>query len=121
MVSYIVLSVSYTHLDVYKRQVHRHLCAALVGRGDLLGVGGVRFVAVRAALLRVELDIHRGMEGHRRASQQDFNGIRCENARTYRHQDNKIYTRILDQTVSEEMKGHPAGRNESNSSLLRRY
>ena len=42
--------------------VHRHLCAALVGRGDLLGVVGVRFVAVRAALLRVELDIHRGME-----------------------------------------------------------
>ena len=32
------------------------------GRGDLLGVVGVRFVAVRAALLRVELDIHRGME-----------------------------------------------------------
>jgi len=25
--------------------------------------------------------------------------------RSYRHQDNKIYTRILDQTVSEEMKG----------------
>ena len=42
--------------------VHRHLRAALVGRGDLLGVVGVRVVAVRTALLRVELDIHRGME-----------------------------------------------------------
>ena len=42
--------------------VHRHLRAAFVGRGDLLGVVGVRFVAVRAALLRVELDIHRVME-----------------------------------------------------------
>ena len=49
-------SVSYTHLDVYKRQVHRHLRAALVGRGYLLRVVGVRVVAVRAALLRVELD-----------------------------------------------------------------
>ncbi len=30
--------------------------------GRLLGVVGVRVVAVRTALLRVELDIHRGME-----------------------------------------------------------
>mgnify|MGYP000696692945 CR=1 FL=1 len=26
---------------------------------------------------------------HRRAGQQGFNGIRCENARAYRHQDNQ--------------------------------
>ena len=42
--------------------VHRHLRAALVGRGDLLPDIGVRVVAVWASLLRVELDIHRGME-----------------------------------------------------------
>ena len=42
--------------------VHRHLRAALVGRSNLLCIVRVRVVAVRAALLRVELDIHRGME-----------------------------------------------------------
>ncbi len=42
--------------------VHRHLRAALVGRRDLLRVVGVGVVAVRASLLRVELDVHRGVE-----------------------------------------------------------
>ena len=42
--------------------VHRHLRAALVGRSNLLCIVRVRVVAVRASLLRVELDIHRGME-----------------------------------------------------------
>ena len=42
--------------------VHRHLRAALVGRRDLLRVIGVGVVAVRASLLRVEPDVHRGVE-----------------------------------------------------------
>ena len=42
--------------------VHCHLRAALVGRGDLLSVVGVGVVAVRASLLRVEPDVHRGVE-----------------------------------------------------------
>ena len=42
--------------------VHRHLCAAFVGGGYLLCVVRIGVVAIRTTLLRVELDIHRGME-----------------------------------------------------------
>ena len=42
--------------------VYRHLRAALVGRGDLLRVVGIGVVTVRASFLRVELDVHRGVE-----------------------------------------------------------
>ena len=42
--------------------VHRHLCTALVGWGDLLRIVGVGVIAVRTSLLRVELDVHRGVE-----------------------------------------------------------
>ena len=69
-------AVSYTHLGVLRVGltflqrlsqslcslvglaivVHRHLRAALVGRSNLLCIVRVRVVAVRASLLRVELD-----------------------------------------------------------------
>ena len=57
--------------------VHRHLCAALVGRGDLLRVVGVGVVAVRTSLLRVELDVHRGVEALLVGHVLQFDGFAC--------------------------------------------
>ena len=57
--------------------VHRHLYAALVGRGDLLRVIGVGVVAVRTSLLWVELDVHRGVEALFVGHVLQFHGLAC--------------------------------------------
>ena len=57
--------------------VHRHLCVALVGWGDLLRVVGVGVIAVRASLLRVELDVHRGVEALFVGHGLQFDGFAC--------------------------------------------
>ena len=57
--------------------VHSHLCTALVGRGYLLRIVGVGVIAVWASLLRVELDVHRGVEALLVGHVLQFDGFAC--------------------------------------------